>query len=88
MAVISKRKTEKLALALVSQLLLDDGNRILIPRGNLKFLFLLFHSGDSGIEENGGNKSQLAKTEISLTLSNKFEVPEDDQSNVIALMLR
>lgn len=33
-------------------------------------------------------QTQLGKTEISLTLSNKFEVPEDDQADVQQLLVR
>ncbi|XP_061172402.1 ras GTPase-activating-like protein IQGAP1 isoform X1 [Saccostrea echinata] len=33
-------------------------------------------------------QTQLGKTEISLTLSNKFEVPEDDQADVKQLLVR
>lgn len=32
--------------------------------------------------------AQLGTTEITLTLTNKFEVPEDDQSNVKQLLIR
>lgn len=41
-------------------------------------------------DQSHGHKTQnqLAKTEISLTLSNKFEVPEDDKSDITNLMLR
>ena len=33
-------------------------------------------------------KAQLGKTEISLTLMNKFEVPQDDQADVKQLLVR
>ena len=33
-------------------------------------------------------QTQLGKTEISMTLSNKFEVPEDDQADVKQLLVR
>ncbi len=48
-------------------------------------------AGDAGVDEQGQShktRNQLAKTEISLTLSNKFEVPEDDKSDITSLMLR
>ena len=32
--------------------------------------------------------AQLGKTEISLTLTNKFEVPEDDQADTKQLVIR
>ena len=32
--------------------------------------------------------AQLAKTEITLTLTNKFEVPEDDQTDIKTLLIR
>ena len=38
--------------------------------------------------DDNSNKSQLAKSEISLTLSNKFEVPETDDSNTKSLLIR
>ena len=46
-------------------------------------------SGDAGIDDNGTqSKAQLAKTEISLTLSNKYEVPSDDKADVQSLLIR
>ena len=45
-------------------------------------------SGDAGLDETGTSKIQLAKTEISLTLSNKFEVPENDHTDVTNLLLK
>ena len=49
--------------------------------------------GDAGYgsgDDNGSpaTKAQMAKTEISLTLSNKFEVQEDDQMDLKTLFLR
>lgn len=35
-----------------------------------------------------GLPAQSAKTEISLTLTNKFEVPDDDDSDMRALFVR
>ena len=32
--------------------------------------------------------AQLAKTEITLTLTNKFEVPDDDQTDIKTLLIR
>jgi len=32
--------------------------------------------------------SQLAKTEMTLTLTNKFEVPDDDQTDIKTLLIR
>ena len=43
-------------------------------------------ASDSDLEEQ--IHQQLAKTEISLTLTNKFEVPEDDQTDVKTLVIR
>lgn len=48
----------------------------------------LHFEGDAGLDENGTNRSQVAKTEISLTLSNKFEVPEDDKSDLKNILIR
>lgn len=45
-------------------------------------------TGDAGIDDGTGSKTQLAKTEISLTLSNKFEVPENDHTDTTSTMLR
>lgn len=49
---------------------------------------LSFSTGDAGIDDSVVSKIMLAKTEISLTLSNKFEVPEDDQTDVTNLLLK
>ena len=67
----------------------EDEPNLYHPRN----LWNIFHllSGDVGVEDQShGHKTQnqLAKTEISLTLSNKFEVPEDDKSDITNLMLR
>lgn len=43
--------------------------------------------GDDYIDD-AQNKSQLIKTEISLTLSNKFEVPENDDTDMKSLLIR
>lgn len=51
----------------------------------------LFESGTDLPEDEEMRKmlqTQLGKTEISLTLSNKFEVPEDDQADVKQLLVR
>lgn len=42
----------------------------------------------SGVNGEEGLTSQSAKTEIYLTLTNKFEVPEDDDSDMRALFVR
>ena len=39
-------------------------------------------------EDNEQQLARLAKTEISLTLNNKFEVPDDDDSDIKALFVR
>ena len=45
--------------------------------------------GDTGIDPDATvNKHQLVKTEISLTLTNKFEVPEENQTDVKSLLIR
>ena len=41
-----------------------------------------------GEEGSAPARFQMAKTEISLTLHNKFEIPEDDQADLHGLMLR
>ena len=48
----------------------------------------LYFTGDVGIDESTTNKANLGKTEISLTLTNKFALPEDDQSDVKSLLIR
>ena len=52
---------------------------------NFCFVFL---QGDGNVEDNAAVKTQLAKTEMSLTLSNKFEIPDTDESDKTNLMLR
>ena len=42
----------------------------------------------SGVNGEEGLTAQSAKTEIYLTLTNKFEVPEDDDSDMRALFVR
>ena len=43
--------------------------------------------GDNeGLEEQ--IHAQLAKTEITLLLTNKFEVPDDDQTDIKTLLIR
>ncbi|KAK2148244.1 hypothetical protein LSH36_507g01001 [Paralvinella palmiformis] len=44
--------------------------------------------GDSNTDDGHHSKVNMGKTEISLALSNKFEVPEEDQSDVKSLFLR
>lgn len=39
-------------------------------------------------EDNEQQLVRLSKTEISLTLTNKFEVPDDDDSDIKALFVR
>ena len=39
-------------------------------------------------EDNEQQLARMAKTEISLTLTNKFEVPDDDDSDIKALFVR
>ena len=39
-------------------------------------------------EDNDQQLARLSKTEISLTLTNKFEVPDDDDSDIKALFVR
>lgn len=43
-------------------------------------------SGDSNEDE--VSRVQMMKNEISLTLSNKFEIPDNDQINTQSLLLR
>ncbi|XP_029657707.1 ras GTPase-activating-like protein IQGAP1 isoform X1 [Octopus sinensis] len=42
--------------------------------------------GEDGLDESV--RAQLAKTEITLTLMNKFEVPDDDMSDIKGMMIR
>lgn len=44
--------------------------------------------GDSNTDDGHHSKTNMGKTEISLALSNKFEVPEEDQSDMKSLFLR
>ena len=48
---------------------------------------LPWYLGDGG-DYSAANRSTLAKTEISLTLSNKFEVLEEEQSDIKDIMIR
>lgn len=43
-------------------------------------------SGEEGLDPSV--RAQLAKTEITLTLTNKFELPDDDKSDVKGMMIR
>ena len=47
-----------------------------------------FCAGDASLDENGGSRMQMAKTEISLTLSNKFELPDDERSDLKNMLIR
>lgn len=48
-----------------------------------------FIAGEStSVNGEEGMTPQSAKTEISLTLTNKFEVPDDDDSDMRALFVR
>ena len=44
--------------------------------------------GDGSPEDSHTHRANLGKTEISLTLSNKFEVPEENQSDLKSLLIR
>lgn len=54
--------------------------------------FVLKHLGEGAIDPNDPNKdsvlTQLAKTEISLTLTNKFELLEGDDKDTKGLMMK
>jgi hypothetical protein len=45
-------------------------------------------SGDCNIEDSAALKMQLAKSEISLTLTNKYEVPDSEDCDKNNLLLR
>lgn len=47
-----------------------------------------FPGGNREDEDFAQQVAQLAKTEISLMLTNKFEVPDDDDSDMRALFVR
>ena len=47
-----------------------------------------FCTGEDYINDDSANKTQMAKSEISLTLSNKFEVPENEDSDMKSLLIR
>ena len=45
--------------------------------------------GDAGIDDNGQqSKVALGKTEISLTLSNKHELPMDEKADIQSVVIR
>ncbi|KAI0214246.1 Ras GTPase-activating-like protein IQGAP1 [Lamellibrachia satsuma] len=44
--------------------------------------------GEASSDDDAASKAQMEKTEISLTLSNKFEVPEHEQSDVHSQLIR
>lgn len=52
----------------------------------------LWHPGEGAVDANEPNKenslSQLAKTEISLTLTNKFELLDGDDKDIKGLMMK
>jgi len=45
-------------------------------------------TGENVAEDDNALRSQLAKTEISLTLSNKHELPDNDNTDTAKLLLR
>ena len=45
-------------------------------------------TGEASSDDDAASKAQMEKTEISLTLSNKFEVPEHEQSDVHSQLIR
>ena len=53
-------------------------------------MYLFCYPGDVNMDENNGttSKAALAKTEISLTLSSKFDVVDDEKSDMKALMVK
>uniref|UniRef100_A0A674E1M9 IQ motif containing GTPase activating protein 2 n=1 Tax=Salmo trutta TaxID=8032 RepID=A0A674E1M9_SALTR len=71
---------------LLHELLQDLG-----PAGIAKHIFLCF-SGEGVVDPNNPNKestlSQLAKTQISLSLTNKFELLEGDDKDTKGLMMK
>lgn len=52
----------------------------------------LLYTGEGAVDPNDPNKentlSQLAKTEISLTLTNKFELVDGDDKDMKGLMMK
>ena len=56
------------------------------------FDFFLFYFAGVDVSDNDNLEEQihqqLSKTEMSLTLTNKFEVPEDDQTDIKTLLIR
>jgi len=45
-------------------------------------------TGEASVDDDAASKAQMEKTEISLTLSNKFEVPEHEQSDAHSQLIR
>uniref|UniRef100_S4RYT1 IQ motif containing GTPase activating protein 2 n=1 Tax=Petromyzon marinus TaxID=7757 RepID=S4RYT1_PETMA len=65
----------------------DPLHELLLDLGEVPNLQALI--GEGGGDASDPNKeAQLAKTEISLTLASKFEVPEGDDSNMKSLLLK
>lgn len=70
---------------------INDLNKCVLLILIILSVFISFGSGTDLPEDEEMRKmlqTQLGKTEISLTLSNKFEVPEDDQADVQQLLVR
>lgn len=70
---------------------INDLNKCVLLILLILSVFFLLGSGTDLPEDEEMRKmlqTQLGKTEISLTLSNKFEVPEDDQADVQQLLVR
>ena len=51
-------------------------------------LKLMLLSGENVAEEDNTLRSQLAKTEISLTLTNKHEIPDSSDADAAKLLVR
>ena len=51
-------------------------------------MMMMMMAGENVAEDDNVLRSQLAKTEISLTLSNKHELPDSDDADKMRLLLR
>ena len=51
-------------------------------------MMMMVMTGENVAEDDNVLRSQLAKTEISLTLSNKHELPDSDDTDKMRLLLR
>jgi len=61
---------------------------LLLTMMMMMMMMVMMLSGENVAEDDSVLRSQLAKTEISLTLSNKHELPDSDDVDKTRLLLR